>query len=375
MKIIHQLINSDSGKIMILTLNGKNLISETRKKEKTRTTTKEFSSNEDALKNFNKKEWEALKKGFILTNANVKLGQPTLHKFIGGGYTGCLSFEQTPNGICIYKNDGQEERLIDKLMFIDNLGVLLKQIELPQPLAWNIQYRIETNSLLLDIDHFIYEFDIENNRFSNLGNKKSSVDSFVSVGKDRTAFACLGKLSIVDDLNTIIWSSNYDKQTIKGNTPFCGQLSRDGKLLAFHNKAGEIQIIDAISGKLLNKIIGDFLMIFQMEFTENNQALVIREHYGTWGIRYFELSNYKEIKIDSLEIPEYTKEVSAFCLNQDQSKLVLVQRTTAYVFDFNTKNILHSFKIEHVVKTCNIKFVGEKLGVRTDYGCFSLYNV
>jgi len=43
--------------------------------------------------------------------------------------------------------------------------------------------------------------------------------------------------------------------------------------------------------------------------------------------------------------------------------------------DFNTKTFLHSFDLQHVVKTCNIKFVGEKLGVRSDYGCFSIYNV
>ncbi|WP_324026329.1 hypothetical protein QSV08_02625 [Maribacter sp. BPC-D8] len=78
MEIIHQLINSDSEKIIILTLDGENLISETGKKDKLRTTTKVFPSNEDALKNFHKKEWAALKKGFILINTNVKLGQPTL---------------------------------------------------------------------------------------------------------------------------------------------------------------------------------------------------------------------------------------------------------------------------------------------------------
>lgn len=371
----HKLIDNISGKILKITLKNKTLISETGKIEKLRKTEKEFSDIEDALKNFHKKEWEALKKGFILTNDQAQIGQPVLHKFIGGGYTGSLSFEQTPNGIYIYKNDGQEEKLIDKLVLIDNLGVLLNQIELPQPLAWNMQYRTKTNSLILDIDHFIYEFDIENNRFSNLGNEKSFVDSFVSVTKDKTAFATSGKLSIVDNLNIDLWCQNYELETIKGSTPFCGKLSNDGKLLAFHNKTGEVQIIDAIDGKLLNKIKGDFQMIFEMEFIENNKLLAFREHYGTWGMRYFELSNCKEVKIDSIEIPEYTKEVNAFCFNEDQSKLVLVQRTTAYVFDFNTKKVLHSFKIEHVVKTCNIKFIGERLGIRTDYGCFSLYNV
>ena len=71
----------------------------------------------------------------------------------------------------------------------------------------------------------------------------------------------------------------------------------------------------------------------------------------------------------------FPKDVNAFCFNADQTKLVLLLRAGVHVFDFVNKKLLNSFKIEHLVKKCEIKFVGEKLGVRTDYGCFSLYNV
>jgi len=374
-ELTHQLIDIDSEKILNITLKDKKLISETGKKEKLKTTEKEFSDAEDALKNFYKKEWDALKKDFVLTNQNAEKGQPILHKFIGGGYTGSLSFQQTPNGIYVYKNAGQAERLIDQLVLMDNSGTFLKEVELPQSLAWNIEYRYETNSLILDIDHFIYEFDIENDTFKNLGNKERSHTSFISVTNDRTAFATLGQISIINNQNKVLCTQNYQIEIIKGSTPFCGKLSNDGKLLAFHNKIGEIQIIDTTDGKLVNKIVGNFEMVKQIEFTNNTNLLVVREQYGTWGMRYFDLSASKEIKIGSLEIPEYSKDVNAFCFNADQSKLVLVQRARAHVFDFNARKLLHSFEIEHVVKSCNIKFVGEKLGVRTDYGCFSIYSV
>ena len=374
-ELSHQLIDRNSGKVLNLTLKDKTLISEAGKIEKPKTTQKEFPSKEEALKNFNKKEWEALKNGFVLTNESAQIGQPILHKFIGGGYTGSLSFQQTPDGIYVYKNAGQAERLIDQLILIDHSGTLLKEIELPYPLAWNIEYRYETNSLLLDIDHFIYEFDIETNSFKNLGNTTGDHTSFVSATNDRTAFATSGQLSIVNNQNEVLWAQDYEIETIKGTTPFSGNLSDDGKLLAFHNKVGEIQLINAMDGKVLTKIIGDFIMVSQMEFTNNNNLLVVREQYGTWGMRYFDLSTNKEIKIKTLEVPEYTKDVKAFCFNSDQSKLVLVQRTTAYVFDFIERTYLHSFEIDHVVRTCDIKFVGDKLGVRTDYGCFSIYNV
>lgn len=374
-EIAHKLIDKHSNKLINLTLKDKILISETGKDNKLKTTEKEFLSKDEALKNFYKKEWEALKKGFVLNNENAEIGQPTLHKFIGGAYTGALALENSPSGIFVYEDKMQNAESVGIINLIDNFGTLLKTIALPKSLAWNMEYSADRNSLILDLDHYIYEFDIENGTFNNLGQEKSYVDSFISVAKDKIAFATLGKLCILDNQNKIIHASAYEVEVIKGTTPFCGKLSDDGKLLAFHNQVGEIQIIDATNGNLLSKINGKFEMVFQLEFTNDNKFLVVREQYGTWGMRYFDLSTNEEIEMKELEIPEFTKEVNAFCFNTDQTKLVLLQRVTAYVFDFTNKKLLSSFKIEHLGKKCEIKFVGEKLGVRTDYGCFSLYKV
>jgi hypothetical protein len=376
--INRQLVEKETDNVLNLTLKDKTLISETGKSGKLKTTEKAFSDLEDAQKNFYKKEWEALKKGFILNNDNAKIGEPILHKFIGGGYTGSLSFQQTPKGIFVYKNDNytEDEKLAEYLLLIDNFGNISEEITLPYPLVWNIEYRPTTNSLILDIDHFIFEYKIENKSFNNLGNNKQS-DSFLSVSKELTAFATNGEIYIIDNQNNALLTINYNAGELYGGhtPPFCGKLSKDGKLLAFHNKAGEIQIIDTFDGKTIKKIVGDFELVEQMVFAKNNNLLVVQEQYGTWGMRYFDLAGCKEIKIDSLKIPEYSKDVSAFCFNADQSKLVLVQRANAHIFDFNAQKLLHSFEIEHVVKTCCIKFAGENLGVRTDYGCFSIYNV
>lgn len=371
----HELIDKNSDKVIKLTLNNKILISETGKNNKLKTTEKEFSSNEDALNNFYKKEWEALKKGYVLNNENAEIGQPVLHKYIGGAYTGALAIENSPKGILVYEDKIQNSETVGLINIIDNNGDVLKTIELPKSLAWNIEYRAGRNSLILDLDHYIYEFDIEKETFNNIGQEKSYVDSFISVAKDKIAFATLGKLSVMDNQNKLLYTSEYSVELIKGTAPFCGKLSKDGKLLAFHNKVGEIQIIDAEKGTLLSKINGEFEMVFQFEFANNNELLVVRERYGTWGMRYFDLTTNQEIELKELEIPEYTKDVNAFCFNADQTKLVLLQRADAHVFDFVNKKLLNSFKIEHLVKKCEIKFVGEKLGVRTDYGCFSLYNV
>lgn len=374
-EIKHQLIDIQSDKIINLILKDNVLISEIGKMDKLKASEKEFSSSQEALINFYKKEWEALKKGFVLNDENAQIGQPILHTFIGGAYTGAISFEHSPKGTFVYKHGLKNEAIKAALNLIDGHGKILKTIELPLSLAWNIEYRPERNALILDLDHHIYEFDIEKESFHNLGSEKSYVDSFISVAKDKIGYATMSTLRVVDNQNTALFSNQYELEVIKGSSPFCGKLSKDGKLVAFHNKVGEIQILDAENGTLLTKINGNFEMVNQMEFTDNNKLLVVREQYGTWGMRYFDLAKNEEIQIKELEIPESTKDVNAFCFNVDQTKLVLLQRGDAHVFDFTNKKLLSSFKIAHLIRKCEIKFIGEKLGVRTDYGCFSIYKV
>jgi len=62
-------------------------------------------------------------------------------------------------------------------------------------------------------------------------------------------------------------------------------------------------------------------------------------------------------------------------LDERESKLILSQGNWVYIYDYQNKKYLDSFKIEHAVKTISIKFIDDDLGVRTDYGCFSLYKV
>ncbi|TDS12919.1 hypothetical protein [Sphingobacterium paludis] len=58
-------------------------------------------------------------------------------------------------------------------------------------------------------------------------------------------------------------------------------------------------------------------MVYQFEFADDNKVLVVRQQYGSWGMRNFDLTNYDEIQIKEIEIPEYSKDVNAFCFNAD----------------------------------------------------------
>lgn len=86
------LINLSGGDCLNLRVEGQILLSESIKNGKSRQTQKEFANAEEAQKACIKKEWESLKKGYVLQNAGAKAGEASLHIYIGGGYTGALAF-------------------------------------------------------------------------------------------------------------------------------------------------------------------------------------------------------------------------------------------------------------------------------------------
>jgi hypothetical protein len=374
--IYHSLVDASTSKVFNITVSGTNVTTESGMPGKTRVTEKVFAERSEALKFFYKKEWEMLKKGFVLYNESAKAGQPVLHCFIGAGYTGSLSFDTTPKGIYVYKHgsynsaDSQE----DYIVLIDTHGNVKETILLPKILPWDIQYDAATDKLLLDLDHSIYTFDLKSSGFTELANN-GSWTSFIAVGATKNAYAANETVYIADKENNIVSNWKYDAVTIMGTTPFSAQLSENGAMLALHTKESEIEVFNTVTAEIILTITGDFPMVDQMEFANNDELLVVRETHGKWCMRYFEISTGKEVTFPSLEVPEYTKDVNKFCFNSDKTMLAIIQRTTAYIYDFTNKKLLHSFPIDHSVKTVQPKFVGNMLGFRTDYGCFSLYNI
>jgi glutamine cyclotransferase len=367
----HHLFEVSGNKMARLVLSDNQLTVETGTSEKLKSTEKSFSKPEDALKEFIKKEWELLKKDYVVKNDTAQNGEPLLHFFVGGGYTGCLSFQHTSKGIYTYKNSADN----DYLLLIDENGNRTNEIAMPQRLPWHMAYKPAINSLLLDLDHFIFEYNIDQDKFHQLAERGSGWASFVAVAKEKQAFAANNTLQITDQQNNVQISRPFEAEIVSGSNRFCAQLSDSGTILALHTRTGEIQLINTSDGSVISTLKGDFKKIDQMAFADNDRLLATLEQYASSGVRYFDLTTNEEIKINELDVPAYTKEVNTFCLNIDKTKLVLIQRNWAYVFDFIEKKLLHQFKIDHMVKTVNPGFVGEKLGIRTDYGCFSLYSI
>jgi hypothetical protein len=114
-----------------------------------------------------------------------------------------------------------------------------------------------------------------------------------------------------------------------------------------------------------------------MEFASSDNILVVLEQYENWGVRFFDVKKKEEIikPFEEGSLSRRGEVIDAFCFNHTQDKFAILNRKEIQIYDFEKRSLLLSFKAEHMVKTGAISFVGDKLGVRTDYGCLSLYEV
>ncbi len=364
-----KLIDPKTDKVWIATLSDKTLKLETGKDGATKVKEKICDSSSVTQDQLEKQEWEMLKKGYILRNPDSPGGEPTLHYYIGRGYTGCLVVANTRNEIVTNKNGDFNNNENDALVFITQEGVLTNSIKLPQFLPWDAVYSPVNNSLFIDIDHLIFQYNMETGNYIQLTSKCEEPASFISVEGSRAVY-CTHPRMIAKDIKTdkILFSHDINCELYGGHTPqICGTLSKDERILALCVKLGEIQLFNAETGALIDSIHTESERISKMEFADSDNILVT---LGNSGIRLFDVKRKEELP--SLGLGE----VHTFCFNPNQDKLaVLIRKGEVRVFDFVRRVHLYSFRVEHMVKTGQIAFVNEKLAIRTDYGCLSLYSV
>ena len=372
------LVNLANGDRLNLHIKGQILLSESIKNGKTRQTQKEFASAGEAQKACVKKEWESLKKGYVLQIADAKAGEASLHVYIGGGYTGALAFAGAEGDLFVYKCGGYKEggALDDFLIRLDASGAVKQQIVLPKPLAWQAERAGEI--LLLDLDHFIFKFDPSSGEFSDLSQGLSfknskEFTSFVCAAKDTAAFAMFGQIFTLRG-GEILPLAEY-KSEMKSYTPIlCAALDADGTRLALCCKQNEIKILNTLNGEILNEIKGDFGALSDVCFLKDG-SLLGREYYEG-GLVFFDA-------VGSRQTPAWMRgecaKAQKIRISADGLRLALINYDKARVIDLKSGNLQLSFELSHVVKRCEAKFErinGEEfLAVRTDYGCFSLYKI
>ena len=373
------LINLSGGDRLNLRVQGQILLSESVKNGKTRQTQKEFASIDEAQKACVKKEWESLKKGYVLQNANAKAGEASLHVYIGGGYTGALAFAGAEGELFVYKCGGYKEggALDDFLIRLDASGAIKQQTLLPKPLTWQAERAGEI--LLLDLDHFIFKFDPASGEFSDLSKDMSfknskEFTSFVCAAKDTAAFAMFGQIFTLRG-GEILPLAEY-KSEMKSYTPIlCAALDADGMRLALCCKQNEIQILSTLSGEILNEIKGNFGIFDKICFLADGSVLGKERYAG----KLVCLDAASGERLNPAWLRGECTEADELCVSADGLRLALVGYDKARIIDLKSGNVQPSFELSHVVKRCEAKFERinseEFLAVRTDYGCFSLYRV
>lgn len=373
----HTLQSRQSGQSSTLALADNQVSTETNTGGKTRRTQKQFATAEEAATYAERQEWSLLKKGFVLHQEAAAPGEPLLHCFIGGGYTGSMAFADTPLGLYVYQH-GWFRSATDQqdfLLRLDATGHIHHTLPLPTVLAWDMHFQPAWHALVLDLDHTLYEYGLDTGQFRPLSEPGQSPASFVAVAAGRTAFAANNELVVLDSDRRVLFQQPHAMQLVKGSVVFTAALGRSGEALAVHTTPGEVQLRRALDGTLLHTLTGDFGLVAQLDFMHNDELLLMRERYGSGRLRCFDLAQHTEVDFTWLESEEWNPWVKTFCLNEDQTRLAVLRGTRVELFDTASQQLLLSFRLRHCVKNARLRFVGEAIGARTDYGCFSLYRV
>ena len=328
-----ELVNFDSGERLRLSVEDNALVSVSQKGAKTKQSKKEFASSDEAKKACVKKEWESLKKGFVLQDSEAKAGEPYLHVYIGGGYTGALSFAGLKDEIYVYKSGGQKDGGMpsDLLVRLDKSGATKEQIALPKPLAWDIQCFICASNGVAIFGMFGQIFTFYEGKISKIGEYKCSTKNHVPI--------------------------------------LCAALSADASMLALCTKENELQILNAKNGEILSELRAEFGVLDKICFLDEN-TLLLRQYLEN-KLFCLDIKSAKVTKQPWIK-DEYLR-ASEFC--EEAGKLVVIDQSRAYAINPKSGNAMAEFTLDHVVKSCEAKFIDGKLAVRTDYGCFSLYEI
>lgn len=370
---MRELVNFDSGEHLRLSVEDKTLVSVSQKGGKTKQSKKEFASIDEAKKACVKKEWESLKKGFILQDSEAKTGEASLHVYIGGGYTGALSFAGLKDEIYVYKSGGQKDggKPSDLLVRLDKSGTIKEQIDLPKPLAWDIQCASE--NLLLDLDHEIYIFEPKEAKFREILveqniKKGSEIASFICSANNAAVFGMFGQIFAFYE-GKISKFGEYKCSSKNHVSILCAALSADASMLALCTKENELQILNAKNGEILSELRAEFGVLDKICFLDD-ETLLLRQYLEN-KLFCLDIKSAKVTKQPWIK-DEYLR-VSEFCA--EAGKLVVIDQSRGYITDLKSGNAMAEFTLDHVVKNCEAKFIDGKLAVRTDYGCFSLYEI
>lgn len=319
-----------------------------------------------------KEEWARLKKGWLAIDPEARPGMPNMHCFVGGAYTGAMAIAAIDGAIVCNRSgrDGAEQ-----LLCVSGEGDVAEVASLPdERLVWKLVDMPERSRTLLLADHQVMAWDRGGNLEALTVDNRSPA-SFLSVAGTRAAWFAEPEI-VVRDLaaGRDVFHIRAEPQLYGGHSPQMeGALSPDGAWLAWSAQAGEIRIVELATGAERAPLVGDFAMVGGLWFLDGGASLLVKEDYGNWRLLCFDLAS-------GGARPDWPKfgniGDASIALDAAGRRLAVADRRRIAIHDLMTMKPLLNFSADHVVKRAAIAWAGEdRLGVRTDYGCVSLYAI
>ena len=342
---------------------------------KLKETRKDFDEPHDALAYALKQEWTRLKKGQVLVHADAAPGEPRMHRYLGGTYTGAMPVADLDGRLLCSWHDADTACAL--LAINAQAQAVGRGQAPPKTLVWQATPHPPTQQVLLLADHAVWTCDPQLQAMQPLTQPNAQPASFLSVAADQVAWYAQGQVEVhtlvpggvgTRRLQLPVQPTLYSGHSMQ----MSGALSAQG-LLALCTQAGQIRFIDVASGSEQAAWTGPFEMVTKLQFTPDGRWLLVQEGYGKWALLALDMQS-RSPRADWPTLNELGQ--GDFALSPSGTQLAVSRRDRISVYDMATMQLRMQFVADHVVKRCALTWLGEHtLGLRTDYGCASLYAV
>lgn len=331
---------------------------------------KSFDDSKQAFKHVQKEIWSRLKKGFVQMNPEAEAGQPVLHMYIGGGYTGFMPLapvEDTNTFYCGYVVNQFEK---EEVYVLDGQAEKRFICELPGgQMCFDMRYCPELGVLLMNRDHQIIGLTIANGEVRSYTAVSKIPASTLSISGTSAVWYDHPNLVVYDlKTDTVRYTREVKPELYGGHSPqLSAVLSHDGNRMAYCSQSDEIVVVDLSTGKEQPIAKDVKAMTASLSFSPDDRYLFTQEEYGSWSLISYDTKEL--IKSEDWSLGE----VKSYAIHSGKKLLATYNYGKIRIYDLDTGKQTLAFEVEHVVKKCNIAFTKDCLAVYTDYGCVSLY--
>lgn len=325
-----------------------------------------------------KQEWSRLKKGFVLLNPVAEAGQPSMHRYIGGGYTGALMIAGRHGRMVTnrYQDEDASGAATDMLLLIgDDAGILHDWRPGKTDLAWSALPADDGKGFLIRFDSGIYLWPSDGRPPQRISDATVMSSPFLTTSNGYVAWHDGDHVTVMRlaDGQRFLKLARTPAMVGGHSRQMMGALSPDATTLACCATPGEIEYIDIAQADTVRRHRSDFEMITKMEWSADGRWLLALEQYGEWRLLCLDAAT-GECRPGWPKFADMTR--TDFALDSDSKRLAILYRGHIALHDFTDMREIRRFPVDHVVRTAHIAWTGDNaISVRTDYGCLSTYAI